>query len=73
MWYYRSRVGLMRIIPYKGKYALEIDDEVCGYYQTPDAAADDVASFSTNCYEWDSLASRIKNYPVDLSEWDQVK
>ena len=72
MWCYKSKVGLMRIYPSGSRYLLEINDVVYGSYQNPIAAADDVASFATGCYEWDSLETVINNYPADISEWDRM-
>lgn len=73
MWYHQSKVGLIRIF-FNGKnYTLEIDDNVYGYYSRADLAADDVAMFTTGCYEWDSLEGHIHNFPGDLSEWERMK
>lgn len=71
MWSYESRAGKMRIMYNGGSYSLEIDNTVYGFYSSPELAADDVASFVTGCYEWDSLALNVTDFPSDLSEWDQ--
>lgn len=72
MWIYKSRIGPMRIYRKDDGYALEIASNVYGFYASPEAAADDVASFVTGCYDWDKLDCRISNYPVDLSCWTQT-
>ena len=69
MWTYKSPVGIMRISRSGQKYYLEINGEYYGSYSSPKNAADDVASFVTGCYEWDSLAEVNSDYPADLSEW----
>lgn len=70
MWIYNSPIGLMMIRPKEGRYLLWIKNELCGSYSSPAKAADDVASFTTGCFEWDHLAYRISNYPADITEWD---
>lgn len=69
MWVYRSPVGLMRIYRNNsGKYSLQIENTVYGFYSSAVAAADDVFTFSTGCDEWDLLCGSV-DPPTDLSEW----
>ena len=73
MWCYHSEICVMRIFLNGKDYSLEIGDTVYGTYSNPVLAADDVASFVTGCYEWDSIETHINNYPKDLSEWERMK
>lgn len=69
LYYYRSKIGLFRIYPRQGRYALEINGTIYGTYHSAVAAADDVYTHCTGCYEWDNLDGRV-NAPSDLSEWN---
>ena len=72
MWVYNSPIGLMRISQNKtGRCDLRIEDTVYGSYLSAVAAADDVQSFVTGCYEWDMLDGTLYP-PSDLSEWEQI-
>jgi len=54
------------------KYALNICGTVYGHYPSAEAAADDVFTFSTGCFEWDSLCDDIDlscSIPDNISEW----
>lgn len=73
MWTYRSPIGLMRIFCNGRNYSLEIGGIVYAFFASPEQAADDVASFATDCYEWDSLCEYIIDYPADLSEWETLQ
>lgn len=69
MWTYKSPVGLMTIDrELSGKYGLWIGGTLYGSYLSAVAAADDVQSFVTGCYEWDVLDGALFP-PSDLSEW----
>jgi len=71
MWFYKSPAGNMRIFRNSsGKYSLQIRDTVYGTYSSADAAADDVYTFSTGCYEWDSLFYSVYP-PSGLPEWEE--
>ena len=70
MWYYKSRIGTMRIIRKNQKYWLLINDEYCGPYESDHAAADDVYTFSTGCSDWDMLCGKCSP-PADLSDWQR--
>lgn len=70
MWYYKSPVGLMKI--YKnsnGKFSLQINETVYGFYNSAVAAADDVYMFVTGCYQWDCLDGTL-DPPTDIYEWE---
>jgi hypothetical protein len=53
-----------------GRYSLKICGTVYGFYSSAVAAADDVYTFSTGCYEWDSLF-KSANPPTDIYEWEK--
>ena len=73
---YKSPVGLffIRYNPSVGKWELGIEDDVFGYYTTTIAAADDVYTQSTDCYEWDmlNLDTIINIAPTDIYEWKRT-
>lgn len=68
---YKSPVGLFRILPHKDRWALWLEDDVSGYYQSPVAAADDVYTQTTGFSEWDRL--KLDDIPTDLSEWEKLQ
>ena len=69
MWYYESPIGLMKIYQNRdGRYSLQIQETVYGFYESPTAAADDVYCFATGCDEWDLLCGTI-DPPTDIYEW----
>lgn len=73
-YYYKSRVGTFYIYPdlsHTGRYLLKISDNICGSYDSPVAAADDVYVHVTGYYPWDRLDGRVDG-PTDLSEWHVV-
>ena len=76
MWIFQSPIGKMtiRFVPSAEKYILIINDSIYGHYISAVAAADDVYTFSTGCYDWDRLASNAVTLqtPVDISEWFMV-
>ena len=73
MWYYKSKIGILYIKQRaNGRYGLYFEDEYFGNYASPRAAADNVRSFCTDCYDWDKHESDpCFPYPTDLSEWDR--
>lgn len=70
MWFYRSPVGLMNIRYVDSKYRLYINDICYSVYTSPILVADSVVTFTTGCYEWDSLDGEYYDYPSDLSDWE---
>lgn len=73
MWIYDSPIGSLCIKQISNnRYAFMLSETTYGFYATPNKAADDVASFCTGCFEWDTLCGTI-DYPEDLSEWKWLK
>ena len=72
MWTYKSHGLSMEIHEKDHRFVLEISDEIYGSYSSPGLAADDVAVFSTGCYDWDKYDGKITDYPLDLSEWNHT-
>lgn len=71
MWSYNSPIGAMIIKPDgRGRFNLWINGERYGNYHSPRGAADDVASFSTGCHEWDKLFNSFFAYPSGLDDWE---
>ena len=68
IYYFKSPVGTFKITPKAGRYLLEINGDICGTYPSAVAAADDVFTQSTGCYEWDELDSPYA--PSDITEWE---
>lgn len=68
MWYYTVNDKTVFIIPNNGRYIIKFDNEFCGSYHSPEAAADDVSNFIIGNYEWDKLDGTV-SVPSDLSEW----
>lgn len=71
MWVYHSPIGPIYIKHFDDGFGIIIDDIVYGGYSSAVAAADDVFTFSTGCYEWDSLCGDEPDCPNDLSEWER--
>ena len=67
---YQSPIGLFRIRVKGDRWELWMGDECYGFYANPIAAADDVFTQATGCYEWDTLATDAA--PTDLGEWEPV-
>ena len=73
-WFYQSPVGLLLIRQLRnGDYGLFFEDELCGQYDDPWAAADDVYSKVTGCSDWDLSAVPYVDIPTDLGEWTQTR
>lgn len=71
MWYYNSPIGTMRIfLDVNRRYTLEINGEAYGSYPSPQSAADDVYTHTTDCYEWDLLDGTILDVPSGIDEWE---
>ena len=69
MWFYRSPIGILRIVPLNsnGYFFLFGDDPTPWTgHADPQVVADDVYCHSTGCPAWD--CSDITG-PTDLSEW----
>lgn len=47
MWYYETRFGIVRIVPYQGRFHIIYDEESLGSYSTPEQAVDDAAGGHT--------------------------
>ena len=72
MWLCKGPAGLMKIFKNEhGTYSLQIGDEVCGFYQSPVAAADNVFTFTTGCGDWDDLDGSI-DPPTDIFQWKRL-
>ena len=67
--YYRSDVGVLRIVPGRGAWDLWINDVLLGHYASPAMAADDVYLCATGWDDWDSKGD--VDEPCDLSEWER--
>ena len=72
MWTYESHGLFMEIYEKDHRFVLRISDAIYGSYSSPEQAADDVAVFSTGCYDWDQYDGKITDYPSDLSEWNRT-
>ena len=53
-------------------YQLWIEEEMIGEYESPEAAATDVAGFETDYLEWDKLKNELENVPSNLAQWTVV-
>ena len=71
MWVYHSPIGPMYIKKMDGSFCIWFDSIFYGGYRSPQAAADDVYTFSTGCSDWDLLFDKVPDCPTDLSEWEQ--
>jgi hypothetical protein len=54
-------------------YELWINDEKLGDYESPEMAAQDVATFNTDYVEWDMLENELEHVPHGLDDWTPVK
>lgn len=72
MWYYRTPIGVLKIVKASYGYGFLFGDDPTDWTggHDPRAVADDVFNHVTGCTEWDS--SGIDG-PQDLSEWTYVK
>ena len=73
MFTYNSPIGLM-IIKFDTDsqgYLLIINNERYGLYRSALAAADEVYTHTTGCYEWDSLDCEVLDAPTDIYEWER--
>lgn len=74
MYYYKSSIGILRILPNPDspdRFQLWINDNYIGSYHTSQAAADDVYRCHTHYRKWDK-ATNIKR-PRDITEWFKEK
>ncbi len=55
------------------RYELWIEDEQLGSYESPEAAAADVAAFDTGYLEWDRFENEERPFPIDLGHWADVR
>ena len=72
MWIYQTSKGIIRIFFNGQNYSLFVFDDVYGFYPSPIAAADDVYTFTTGNYNWDSLEGIIEP-PESIDEWVRIK
>ena len=68
MFYYESPVGLFTIAKDEDCYILQLDDEILGRYNSPEAAADDVYTQHTGSFLWDSF-DLPPAAPTGVNEW----
>lgn len=74
MWIYKSQIGVMKIFQNQNRrYSLEINGTVYGSYHTPNAAAQDVYTHTTDCLQWDVLDGTIHNVPDSIIGWVKLK
>ena len=68
-WSLETPVCTFAIRPYRGKYALYVDDELLQTASSPDALADNVYTHTSEYYEWD-----VSDFDVDASlpEWSRM-
>ena len=71
MWLYRSPIGNIFIKLFQQGYGIVINNEVYGFYKSAVAAADDVYTHTTGCYDWDKLDCKISDVPTDIYEWEK--
>ena len=71
-WVYNSPIGPIYIRNTTTGFQLIYDNECYGNYSSAVAAADDVFTFSTGCYEWDSLSESVIP-PTDICEWEKYQ
>ncbi len=74
MWLYKSPIGVIRIVKSRtGSFSIVINEDFYGTYPSAVAAADDVYTFSTGCFEWDKHCADIDyqiHVPTDIYQWD---
>ncbi|KAF5044731.1 hypothetical protein DSECCO2_488700 [anaerobic digester metagenome] len=75
MWIYQSPIGTISIALNKnGRFSIIINETTYGSYLSAVAAADDVYTFSTDCFEWDKHCADIEyqlHVPTDIHEWER--
>jgi len=73
MWKYDSQIGALYIkrLP-DNRYGFIFNNVVWESSHSPEAEADNIRSFTTGCYEWDSMEGLI-DYPNDISEWQWLQ
>lgn len=74
MWCYKSKIGMLYIKRRaNGRFGFFYGDECWCQYSHPQAVAEMVAAFTTDCYEWDCHHADLDfPYPRDLSEWENT-
>jgi hypothetical protein len=55
------------------RYELWIEDEMLGSYESPESAAEDVATFNTDYNEWDRFENELEDVAKSLNDWTKVK
>ena len=74
MWYLKTKLGLFWIVESdepmaSPQYTLGMDDDSLGFYQSVEAAIQDVCDHKTGAIKWD--ASLRADAPHDVSGWVQ--
>lgn len=70
---YNSSIGTFEIRQTEHlRYELWIEEEMLGFYESPEAAALDVATFNTDYTEWDRFENELENFPKNLNDWSKV-
>lgn len=70
---YNAGIGIFEIRQLgHERYELWIEDEKLGEYESPENAAEDVASFDTGYVEWDKFKNDERNFPAGLGDWTKV-
>ncbi len=72
MWYFKTRHGTVKIVPYQGRYHIIYNEDNLGSYISPQQAIDDAAggytSTPTNEVDLGDLG-----LPADIGEWQYSK
>ena len=70
-WQYRSSRGTFRIAPRDGGFAAYYENEDLGWYQSAQAALDDLAAGHT-FFPSNGLDPSSCGLPEDISEWEYL-
>lgn len=65
-WELKTEICTFIIVPYKGEYALYVDDELLQTAESPEAIADNVFTHTSEFYEWDVSSLDCED---SLSAW----
>lgn len=72
-WLFDSPIGPIHIVQLvNGMYYIRIDNDLYGAYETAVAAANDVYTFTTGCYQWDCHDGDVEFMclvPSDIHDW----
>ena len=70
---YHSPIGTFEIRQTEHmRYELWIEEEMLGFYESPESAAQDVAAFNTDYIQWDRFENELENFPESLNDWAKV-